>query len=123
MAFIAPLDDILRLVAAREDQPAATLGLQVVSLWSQAYGYTHQFPPGTTGVAIHRILEGGPGAKAELPKDVVVTHVNGQPTPDVNAFMDIVRAQSPGDAVALRTIAPGSHAVETFSVTVGELVW
>lgn len=123
MAFIAPLADIRRLVAARADQPAATLGLQVVSLWSQTHSFTHQFPAGTVGVAIHRILEDGPGAKAQLPKDVVITHVDGQPTPDVNAFMDVIRAHAPGDAVTLRTVAPNSHTVQTYSVTVGELVW
>ncbi len=123
MAFIAPLNDIRRLVAARTDQPATTIGAQVVTLWSQSFGYTKRFPEGTVGVALHRIKDTGPVADAEVPKDVVITHVNGTPTPDINAFMDAVRAHAPGDTIELSTIAPDSHELKAYSVTLAELVW
>lgn len=123
MAFIAPLEDIRRLVAARVDQPASTIGAQVVTLWSQAFGYTRRFPEGTVGVALHRIKDAGPVADAEMPKDIVITHVNGTATPDTNAFMDAVRAHAPGDTIDLATIAPDSHERKTYTITLAELKW
>ncbi|XAL98123.1 S1C family serine protease [Phycisphaeraceae bacterium D3-23] len=123
MGFIAPLDDIQRLVEKREDHRVATFGAQVVTLWSQSYGYTKQFPPGVPGVGVHRLIDDGPASRAGIPTDVLITHVDGQPTRDVPAFMDAIRAHAPGDTVNVRTVAPNSHKVETYAVELAELVW
>lgn len=123
MAFIAPLGDIRRLAAARTDQPATTFGAHVVTLWSQQHGFTKQFPAGSAGVALHRLIDGGPAQLAGLEKDLLITHVNGRPTPDVAAFMDAVRAQAPGDTVTVRTITPNTHDAGSTDVTLGELTW
>ncbi|MFI4862349.1 MAG: S1C family serine protease [Phycisphaerales bacterium JB063] len=123
MGFIAPLVDIQRLVAQRTDHPVTTFGAQVVTLWSQSYGYTRQFELGSAGVAVHRLIDGGPAQRAGVPTDVLITHVDGQATPDIAAFMDVIRSHRPGDSVEVRTVAPNSHNVETFRVELDELKW
>lgn len=123
LAMIVPASAAKRLIAQQTDQPTATLGGEFVGLWTQAYGFNKRFPKGATGVALHRAFEDGPVAKAGIPKDHLITHIDGRPTPDSDTFVSIVRERKPGGTLRLKVISPDSHEEKIYDVTADELTW
>ncbi|WP_123538044.1 site-2 protease family protein [Halosimplex salinum] len=74
------------------------------------------FPVGAYGLAV----ENGPLANASVPTDgtdVIVTHVDGERTPNASAYSSVVRGLEDGSTVDVRATVGGEP--DTYSVTVG----
>ena len=123
IAMIAPASAAKRLIEQQTDQPTATLGGEFVGLRTQGYGFNQRFPKGAAGVALHRAFEGGSVARAAIPKDHLITHVDGQAVADADAFLSIVRQRKPGDTLRLSVMAPDSHEATEYEVTADRLAW
>ena len=123
IAMVAPAVAAKRLLEQQADQPTATLGGEFVGLRTQGYGFNQRFPKGAAGVVLHRAFEGGSVARAAIPKDHLITHVDGTAVADVDAFLSIVRQRKAGDTLRLTVMAPDSHEVKGVEVTADRLVW
>lgn len=123
IAMIASNAAAKRLIEQQTDQPTATLGGEFVGLRTQGYGFNQRFPKGAAGVALHRAFEGGSLARAAVSKDDLITHVDGTPVADVDAFLSIVRQRQPGDTLRLTVMAPDTHEVTDVEVTADRLAW
>lgn len=123
MAYIAPLAAIHRLVRTQTDQPATTLGAELPGLWTQSHGFTKRFPPGTTGVAVHRFKENSPLEAAGVPLEAAITHADGVNLNETADLIALIRRKRPGDRVSLTVVTPDTHVVKVYAVVLGELRW
>ncbi|MGB1125938.1 MAG: S1C family serine protease [Phycisphaeraceae bacterium] len=123
LAMIAPASAAKRLLKQKRDQPTPTLGGEFVGLRTQGYGFNKRFPDGAAGVALHNAFEGGPVAKAGIPKDHLITHVDGVAVADADAFLTQVRLRSPGDMLRLTVVSPDKHQTKEYDVKAAALTW
>lgn len=123
LGLISPVSSASPLIRHNEDHPATTLGGQLVSLRTQAYTYKIRFPPGSQGVAVHEVFEAGPLQRAGIPKDHMITHVDGQPVMDVDNLYALVRSGNPGDTMRLTVLSPDKHVITEYDVELDELIW
>lgn len=123
LAFVGPASAAAELLKNKQDRPATTLGGELVSMWKQHYGFNKRLPKDTRGVAIYRIMKGGPLDRAKIPKDHVITHLNGKPVPRNDDIIGLIRQEKPGDLVKLRVISPDAHEVSEVEVVLDKVTW
>jgi len=75
---------------------------------------------GGQGVLVYSVEAGGPAAKAGIPTDVLITSIDGKPTPDTATLAAVLAGLQPGQKVPVALMkADGS--TSTVEVTLGEL--
>jgi putative serine protease PepD len=72
------------------------------------------------GVLVYSVEQGGPAAKAGVPEGVLITSIDGQPTPDSGTLAAVLASLEPGKTVAIDTLSRDGS-TKTYQVTLGEL--
>lgn len=106
VAFIAPLDAMRRLSQRVEDARTPSLGVAVEEIWEQPEHYLRRFPPRTEGLMASLVVPGGPAEAAGLRAEDLITHIDGQRVSERDQLLSFVRAQAPGQVVALTVQRP-----------------
>ncbi len=75
---------------------------------------------GAQGVLVFSVDASGPAAKAGIPADVLITSIDGQPTPDQSTLATVLAGLTPGQTVAV-VIERQDGTTQTYQVTLGEL--
>jgi S1-C subfamily serine protease len=75
---------------------------------------------GGQGVLVYSVEPGGPADKANLPSDVLITSIAGQPTPNLSALAAVLAQLEPGQTVKVE-ILRRDGSTDTVDVTLGEL--
>jgi putative serine protease PepD len=73
------------------------------------------------GVGVISTASGGAAANAGLTAGDVIVDLDGQPTPNVATLNALLATLRPGQQVQVKYLRPGSTAVSTANVTLGEL--
>jgi S1-C subfamily serine protease len=125
IAFIAPADAIQQLLSADADADiaASTLDAELVDLQSQSPGFIGRFPKDSRGAAIHRIHDNGALADTGVPREALITHINGHPVLNLDQTLTQIRRYAPGTTVQLSVITPDDNEVREYDVELGQVQW
>jgi S1-C subfamily serine protease len=75
---------------------------------------------GAEGVLVRSVARGGPAAAAGIKRGDLIASINGQATPSMEAFSEVLATLSPGQTIPVGVNhLDGSHS--TVNVTLGEL--
>ncbi|HET7027092.1 MAG TPA: trypsin-like peptidase domain-containing protein [Candidatus Limnocylindrales bacterium] len=75
---------------------------------------------GGQGVLVYSVEPGGPAAKANVPSDVLITSIDGKPTPDLSALAAVLAGLEPGQTVKV-DILRRDGSTDSIDVKLGEL--
>ncbi|HEU4671919.1 MAG TPA: trypsin-like peptidase domain-containing protein [Candidatus Limnocylindrales bacterium] len=75
---------------------------------------------GGQGVLVYSVEQGGPADQAGLPAGVLITSIDGKPTPDSGTLAAVLAGLEPGKTVAVETLSRDGS-TKTYQVTLGEL--
>ncbi len=75
---------------------------------------------GGQGVLVFSVEPGGPADAAGIPAGVLITSIDGRPTPDSGTLAAVLAGLEPGQKVAVDTLARDGT-TKTYEVTLGEL--
>ena len=75
---------------------------------------------GGQGVLVYSVEQGGPADQAGLPAGVLITSIDGKPTPDSGTLAAVLAGLEPGKTVAVETLSRDGS-TKTYQVKLGEL--
>jgi serine protease Do len=107
IAYMAPLDALLALVARGKNAQTMTIRVGFEEMWEQPHEFLTRFPQRTEGVVAARVRGGGPGALAGLKERDVVTHVDAEKISLRDEMMRRVRRTAPGATLRFTVLRPG----------------
>lgn len=122
-AFVEPDEDEMRALPRRERArlyavgPATNLLLAFVFALVFSVGFISSVQAAAPGVGVMGIVPDSPAANASLMQGMIITAVDGTPTPDHAEFERVMAGTTPGQVVEVSIFHRGS--TEVRSVTLG----
>lgn len=108
IAMLATPDAIAALIESKTTTTPTTFQCAFEELWTQNTDYIARYPQGIGGLVPVQVQEDGVAQKAGLSGELLITAVDGKPTPYKDQMLDVIRAKQPGDSVTLNVIRIGS---------------
>jgi len=108
--------NVFESIVANGNVKRGALGVGIEPLDKDAaeyYGFK-----GTDGVLINQVYEGSAAAKAGLKVGDIVTEINGKPTADNQALLNMIARFQPGQQVTIKAFRQGAE--KAFDVTLGD---
>lgn len=121
IAFLIPLEDLRRLLAAKSHIDTATLGAACEELSEQSAAVLVKYPPRAEGVILRRVLKGSPAHRAGLADGDLVVGAGGLPIRLRDELLSRVRALEPGSKIELSILDPSAQTPRTVTVELGSL--
>jgi len=121
IAYASPPDAIKNIIARKKSACTASIQCAVEELLEQPPDLIKNFPQGSRGVVVAKIVKDGISEKAGLKKDDLILTLNGVAVQKRDEFMSILRNINKDETIALEVLSPNSKEKRAINVKVQSL--
>ncbi len=125
IVFVAPVEAIRALLAAKRTANTPTLGIAVEEVWEQMPRFLKRVPRGTEGVVVRLLQPDGPAARAGIKQWDTIVAVEGKPVKYRDQLLRSMRARKPGEGMRLTILRPDGAGTDAATPVLGclEVKW
>jgi len=121
IAYMAPVEPLARLIAARRSVATPTIGVAVEETWQQQSDTLKRYPQGAEGLVVRKLDAAATAAVAGVKQWDVITAVDGRTVRFPDQFLRAVRGKAVGQSVRLSLLRPDDAGRRDVDVPLAEL--